>query len=171
MCEFFHGWRRRVGCVLLVVACTLFGMWARSRVVIDRIEIHPNDTSTLSVQFDLDAIAFEHRWNESYDPPRALPPEFFKVTSNRIYGTQPLDILFSYQRGGYVEGSSHGGTMSRGYFRSLEVPYLTSVLILVMLSAYLILWKPRKAASVAKWLGSDPINCAKSDPANATPRS
>src|SRR5882757_1087048 len=33
MREFFHGWRRKAGCVTLVMACMLMIGWMRSRVV------------------------------------------------------------------------------------------------------------------------------------------
>ena len=35
MREFFSGWRRKAGCVLLAMAAVLFGMWIRSQVVFD----------------------------------------------------------------------------------------------------------------------------------------
>ena len=35
MREFFHGWRRKVGCITLLMVCGLTGMWARSRVFQD----------------------------------------------------------------------------------------------------------------------------------------
>jgi hypothetical protein len=37
MREFFRGWRRKVGIVLLGLVCAVFGMWMRSRVVYDAI--------------------------------------------------------------------------------------------------------------------------------------
>ena len=35
MGECFHGWRRKMGCVTLVVACFLFGIWMRSQFITD----------------------------------------------------------------------------------------------------------------------------------------
>ena len=37
MVEFFRGWRRKVGCVTLVVACLLTAAWFRSRSEMDRL--------------------------------------------------------------------------------------------------------------------------------------
>jgi hypothetical protein len=35
MREFFHGWRRKAGCVTLVIACLLMGGWLRSLACLD----------------------------------------------------------------------------------------------------------------------------------------
>lgn len=37
MREFFRGWRRKMGCVTLVMACALMGLWLRSGVIDDLI--------------------------------------------------------------------------------------------------------------------------------------
>ena len=37
MREFFRGWRRKVGCITLVMACAFVGGGIRSGVVFDRI--------------------------------------------------------------------------------------------------------------------------------------
>ena len=42
MREFFRGWRRKVGCVTLSLACMAMGAWIRSLVVKDEISVRKN---------------------------------------------------------------------------------------------------------------------------------
>ena len=37
MRDFFHGWRRKAGCIALLISLTLMGAWIRSRVVVDTL--------------------------------------------------------------------------------------------------------------------------------------
>ena len=39
MREFFHGWRRKMGCVALVMACLISSVWARSHHIADEIRV------------------------------------------------------------------------------------------------------------------------------------
>ena len=38
MREFFKGWRRKMGCVTLLMVCALMGAWARSYSVFDSMQ-------------------------------------------------------------------------------------------------------------------------------------
>ena len=55
MREFFRSWRRKAGCVALLFAFALFGLWMRSRVVLDvvRFEADNRQQSILSLNGDL----------------------------------------------------------------------------------------------------------------------
>lgn len=151
MHTFFHGWRRKAGVLSLVIALATAGMWARSRVIVDTFEIRPNDTSVFAVQFHLRAFEVEHRWRELHTEDLFLSnrTQGFHWISNRIYGSEPQQILPSYRRGRYVAGNSHLRGTSEGEMATLTVPYSTSVLSLTLLSAYLILWKSRKKSAHA----------------------
>lgn len=43
MCDFFTGWRRKAGCVTLIVACAVSSMWIRSRSIADDIFLTVGD--------------------------------------------------------------------------------------------------------------------------------
>ncbi|HEY4263122.1 MAG TPA: hypothetical protein VGM98_23370 [Schlesneria sp.] len=106
----FHGWRRKAGCVALVVACFLFIAWTRSLIVSD-------------------AILGRSRWI-SLD------------SEGKTY-----DLIVS--RDGAVRNIYRTSQMGGG-FRDEEVfavSYAIVILPLTLLSAYLILWKPRKRLS------------------------
>ncbi len=61
MREFFRGWRRKVGCVTLVMACGLMGLWIRSGLMA-----------------------------EEFETPIPLGPRFVSRDSNLEYWTLPL---------------------------------------------------------------------------------
>lgn len=42
MREFFKGWKRKLGCVTLVIACVFASVWLRSMTVADHIDIQHN---------------------------------------------------------------------------------------------------------------------------------
>src|SRR5258708_4117292 len=43
MHTFFHGWRRKAGCVALVMACVFTGIWIRSYRIVDTFSFHPDN--------------------------------------------------------------------------------------------------------------------------------
>ena len=153
MREFFYGWRRKVGCGLLVMACLGVGAWIRSRFVTDTFEIRPNNTSVFSAEFDVQAIKFECRWDEIHAPP-VLPLSYrvFEWKSNRITRVVREEILLpALDRGRYfsqtatIEDGGYMSESSSGELFALTVPYWLSVLLPTLLSACLILWKPRQS--------------------------
>ena len=146
MREFFRGWRRKLGYVALVMAICMLGAWARSRTIIDTIEIRPNPTSVFSARFALESMTFELSWEEIHTGDRLLeiPKAVFNWASCEIHGSPPQDLLPAYRRARYFAAASHSLGTSTGAVATLSMPYATSVLSMSWLSAYLILWKPRQ---------------------------
>jgi hypothetical protein len=129
MREFFQGWRRKAGTVTLVLALAVAGIWMRSRIVCDTLQFkfrgrlhdivsYSNQTSGVSWKYEL---------------------EFPEVMD---WGSVPLKE---------VDVDDIEGTLAnyREAYRDLgfsewHIPYWSLVLPLTLLSAYLILGKPRK---------------------------
>ncbi len=161
MREFFRGWRRKVGCLTLVMACLVTGMWMRSLVYGDFVVVnrgvHSNDF--------LSSFQSGIKWIRSSEPPL---PEFFGVnsiwlenppvvsprylfsTTDRFDTDETLMPVFG---GSVIEWQSHWngvgfhfgtGLVSRRQFTVLLIPYWFVTMLVTLLSAYLILWKPRK---------------------------
>jgi hypothetical protein len=99
MREFFKGWRRKAGCVTLVLAGAILIVWMRSQLITDTHMVR-------------------HAYRKHY-----------VVTSKS--GCLEISSNF-YVDGGAIE------------VWSKSVKYLAVALPLALLSAYLILWKPRK---------------------------
>ena len=122
MREFFKGWRRKVGCVTLVVACVVAIAWGRSVRVRDTVEFGFNGSS--HYVFISDGRIEWSRWwyRDGRQPNKTLTwisgPEFI-----------PPWMLIPER----VPPAS-----------TWAIPYWSLVIPLTLLSAYLLLWKTRK---------------------------
>ena len=112
MSGFFHGWRQMAGCVLLLMAIALMGMWMRSRI-------------------NVQGIWFGVRgWRLS-------------ITSHAgiSWGQTPTDFPVGWW--GYVHPSS--AILTNSFFIITgDMFFAALVLPLTLVSAYMILRKPRK---------------------------
>ena len=126
MKEFLHGWRRKAGVATLVMACAFGGMWVRSYAVYDFIQF---------IAFDrLNRITLCHGkigWTV-WDDATGMQPFVWEGVRAVDREPQAHDIYHS---------RVHDG--DRGYLAS----YWQATIPLTFLSAYLILWKPRKRSS------------------------
>jgi hypothetical protein len=128
MHTFFYGWRRKVGCVTLVSACVLSGIWYRGTVIGDRFAIN----GYVGVS-QLGVVSF------GYQPDLAalrLPPEV---------NSEPLHVKrsFTLPNGNEVTTEGH-----RWHHIGPQIPLWPIVLPLTVISVYLILWKTRKADGI-----------------------
>ena len=65
MGDFFHGWRRKTGCVTLVAALMLLGGWLKSLRSFDEINCPLGNDYTLAMTSWKDALAIRISWAES----------------------------------------------------------------------------------------------------------
>lgn len=114
MHTFFHGWRRKAGVVSLGVALAVFGMWVRSCIVDDLVDIR-------IAHIGLQLVSRDERLSWS----------FHKSSRQLAWATfSPRAPL-------------------RPEHQVSETHYLALIVPPMVLSAYLILWKPRKQPSHA----------------------
>lgn len=124
MREFFIGWRRKVGCITLVLALAMTGMWLRSMTVFDAVNI-----SRWEQQCQIASargMIFSAVWHETNPLNRRNDwgqLDLSKMDDPKIAIQLAIDSWASYD---------------------WHIPYWSIVLLLTLLSAYLILWKPRK---------------------------
>lgn len=123
---FFHGWRRKVGCVTLVMSLAVMGLWMRSRIVCDLFGIPIGERQT--VLWSLDGKAYWFGCN-------ADGGDWFGLTSRQL-NQKVLDGV-NRQRAELAQQPAME-------YKEWSVPYLPVAIGLTLLSAYLILWKPRK---------------------------
>src|SRR5437016_951517 len=120
MREFFRSWRRKVGVVALVMACVLAASWIRSLAASDTVWIRIGDRYQVLHHCD-GGITLD-----SYEIPSAFR-EVFPSFARHSQGFGP-----DYEQPlAYVDS---GGWM---------VPYSLLAIPMTLLSACLILWKPR----------------------------
>jgi hypothetical protein len=129
MQAFFRGWRRKGGCVALVMALSVVGIWCRSTVIDDRIIFAIAGRRFTLCSWDGRIFSssltgpewFDWRWTTSVND-----REHFRQQETRFF--EQLASLPIWENGRLA----------------LTFHYWILVLPLTLLSAYLILWKPRK---------------------------
>jgi hypothetical protein len=161
MKEIFDGWRRKVGVCTLLIACVLSGLWMRSRVLHDSFYTNGNESSFQIVSVDR-KLAF------SLVTPRYASRPLINWETGRGHDSV---IGFEYDEDGRpsaydptIGDSSIGLGKKQIYYRMVflgfqisdhrdyygtrikacMIPYWSIVLPLTFLSAYLLLWKPRR---------------------------
>ncbi|MDB5343195.1 MAG: hypothetical protein JWP89_1572 [Schlesneria sp.] len=146
MWSFFHGWQRKVGVVTLVMALAVTGMWARSFMILDQVRLYRKDVFRVLVttpgsfgwidHTDLSASSFK-------PPPPSWSWGYLHVGDTH---PDPATHLITWQI--HVLGFGVG----KGVFNNTDVvliPYWPFAIPLTLLSAHLILWKPRKRETSA----------------------
>ena len=125
MREFFHGWRRKAGCVTLVVALLLMAGWLRSRNISDRIVIrrYGHVTEYLVSQQSGFGWSKEIYWN--------------------LIGAEMLTEVPYREWLGFRYGMKLLPDNLVAKVNVRIIPYWSLTIPLTLLSAYLLLWKPR----------------------------
>jgi hypothetical protein len=141
MRELFRGWRRKLGCVTLVMALMLMVGWIRSRVVHEGLGLQINEDTTYSLvsrDDTLHLLRFVAAEQEAGQ-------QFFQWVSqprpaNASYITDRPDTTWRWQAGGFGLSDL---ALSEGDFTVLTAPYWFPTGILTILSVWLLLSKPR----------------------------
>jgi hypothetical protein len=165
MHTYFHGWRRKAGCVTLVMACVVTIAWGRSLFIMDDFVFTPAsetsshliasaggllrwDHTTSKHPFFVEALVWDsyplhspdaEKWLARYWDPDAAPE------------VGAVDIKWKWEWYGLRLGSGYQNYLFDGDavpadFAAIVIPYWCIAIPLTLLSAYLILWKPRKRA-------------------------
>ncbi len=121
MREIFHGWRRKAGVATLVMACAVMGMWVRSLYCRDVFYVGSTWGS-----FHLRSTDGGFKTEGGFNKLDRLDPQIGWIFEWETYGFRPLTYVF-----GDYNTVDYGG---------IAIP-------LTLLSAYLILWKPRQQDS------------------------
>jgi hypothetical protein len=108
MREFFKGWRRKAGCVALVMAVALAGIWVRGLVAPKSVKIQ---------------VGHRIHWLTTIDG------RLIWESADKVHGMGLLE-----------EESSLTALPNK---RRRIINLRTTILPMTLLSAYLILWKPR----------------------------
>ena len=123
MREFFKGWRRKAGCVALAMACLVMGMWIRSTVVADigYLDTAGERRMAVSLYGHLRLYLFRDQVVDPYYTGPRFWADSVKRSDPAIYGLVGI-----------------------GEDKIADAPYWSATIPLTFLSAYLLLWKPRK---------------------------
>lgn len=160
MREFFKGWRRKLGCGLLMMACALMVMWLRSRSLSEDAFLPFGQQATLQLisrNSTLTVRKFVSRFRAATakaGPDRILllgvyPPTqrstghvaFSADETNRLQLGTPYAWTFKICGIGLATFQDNDLPVRVAIY---TIPYWSMVLPLTFLSAWLILWKPKK---------------------------
>ena len=143
MKEFFRGWRRRAGCITLMMALTIVALWMRGQFVSDLVVIPSN---TRGLTFGTGFFGFGVEFTEVEVTPRAfswrtLPkPTFAQITEGDRYNA----AVFGPNR--YWKWAFSGLQVVKVEdTRRIGMSHWMLIVPLTLISAYLILWKRRQA--------------------------
>lgn len=162
MREFFRGWRRKLGCVALVIACALCTMWLRSVHTADGMVVAFGPTfyearserggvelmihevfSVHPEQFGLDQSRV---YSQKLVPIVVREDGYYEVVEetgyNWCHNHQPLFGGFIFSCHELDDGFSEGRIESK----VIGFPYWFVTIPMTLLSAYLVLCKSRKTA-------------------------
>lgn len=131
MHTFFHGWRRKAGLVSLVIACVLMGIWVRSRVVCDAVEVSRGGRGHFIASMQSGVV-----WCARDSDAQADWRIGSRSLADARVGDMPLAKI--------VEQLLNADHNQQVNLTVWTIPYWLLTIPTVVLSAYLILWKPRK---------------------------
>ena len=171
MGEFFKGWRRKIGCVALVMALVFMGGWVRSTVVQDEVRISLgylplffnscNGTLTWWQLHQLDAVpaySFALEWRCTTET-RGRTFSFSKyVTPQQGKTENPTGV--------FVERAKWGPMLI-----NWTADYWSFTIPLTVLSAYLLIWPGKQATSGKSPQSSDDHSSTCSNSVGTTPSS
>lgn len=130
---FFHGWRRKIGVMTLVIACAFAGLWARSYYFSDTMFLSATDVGHM-----LESTNGSILWT-------SIPAPFEKTVSFSKQTAAPERLEDYY--GVKWQFLWMGFGVGQLRFRILDsvwcIPHWSIVIPLTLLSAYLMLSRPR----------------------------
>ena len=148
MREFFHGWRRKVGCVTLVMACAFMAGWVGSVQNYYVIECYPGESTMIRLNSwdgNLSCVHFIFSRAEKFTiwPPFNASTEVVESFGNEY----SFDNQFTKTR--WVWRIGHTGIAASFDKESDSItaavtPYWSITIPLTLLSAYLILWPGKR---------------------------
>jgi hypothetical protein len=135
MYTYFHGWRRKAGLVTPVMACATMGAWFRSFVLCDAIVVRSGTRWVDAIVADAGHLMWADICDVAPDPLiqwKQFPMAMFRDQESIEWHK----LGFSFAIGEFRSPKTAAG-------RIWSAPYYALVSPLTLLSAYLLLRKPR----------------------------
>jgi hypothetical protein len=155
MLTFFHGWRRKIGCVTLVMALALMVVWMRGQVRFDFLELNLSH-ATYRICTLGGSVRFLRQTPS--DGGQLLAWRSGDLTEIFGYGTDENGKPEHYDewedaevewRRDFLGIHAGAGQYSSRRVVCCVLPYWSLVLPVTLLSGYLIVFKPRKPAHIS----------------------
>ena len=148
MQEFFHGWRPKVGCVTLAIACVFLTGWVRSLTELDII-VRLNPHTTFVVLSANGTLSWETMWPITTPRPSRWMFRHQADSTNETFDV-PLGFLglgFDFRDQSMIQ-TMPGSAPSILQSKTWQAPYWSLVIPLTAISVWLLLSKSRQSAAV-----------------------
>lgn len=144
MREFFHGWRRKIGCVTLVMALVFVVGWIRNLVVMDVLLV-PSGSHSMEHCVSVDHVFVWGRVRKAAAN-AVIPYPDFATDAPRSLDSflEGANLRCNWRWCGFAAGELNVSSADRFNHTMWIIPYWSLVIPLTALSGYLILSKPRK---------------------------
>ena len=144
MSDFFKGWRRKIGCVTLVMALVAMAGWVRSllRQDIVSINVFPQQ---IAVESNLGTLHLFRYENFVIWVQRGMPPITRFQWENLDVSDAKSVVADRIASAASMSLSNYGWDAVSPSVMKCVVPYWSIVLPLTALAAYFLLSKPRKS--------------------------
>ncbi len=151
MREVFRGWQRKLGSVTLVISLALMGLWIRSRSTLDEYHLWKQQQTSVIVASEKACLVLGRLWNAS--PSVILGPYIEMdreriISGGRIVHAADLEIESRRGYGGFELVKRYQQpplSLKNIRLDLLIIPYWCVVWPLTLLSAWLLLSKPRQS--------------------------
>lgn len=147
MREFIRGWRRKAGCVTLVMACVVMVAWVRSRIIIDTLK----PTTRCFISSERGSIVCDCIDSHPQSSPvpgvwrsKSISEGYETVFDHARHANPKWRWDFRWGYHGFFAGAGTSSPPFSIRHRILACPHWAVVLPLTLLSAYLIIRNPRK---------------------------
>ena len=140
MWTYFLGWRRKAGCVTLVMACVVMGIWMRSYLTCDQISFRTSEVTTDTVS-SLEGFLTWSRLRHQRSKRQYHLNRWQSIPSQVVKELFPPTVAVEWRwyGFGFTKHLNGDDSISEGCL----IPYWSVTIPLTMLSAYLLLSKPR----------------------------
>ncbi len=151
MGEFFHGWRRKLGCVTLVMACVFMGGWVRSQFTFDDLEV-PFGNAACGVTsmgggldfYRLTTLDQTSAWSSTtYSSGTEVTVDADGTPMETTPWSAQHQIEWRRDWAGFHFGVSREGNRRD---EDCMIPYWSIVIPLTLISYWLLLPKPRRSS-------------------------
>ena len=138
MGEFLHGWRRKAGCVTLVMACSFMTLCIRSTIVHDVFTLPITKLTTIYMLSEKRTFCFgiSQRGSLRSIGWKSSPSGTSNFSTSFGYFTWYQSLLGVGLAGNY--------SWPRSFDREIDVPHFYVIIPLTAISAYLLLSNPRR---------------------------
>lgn len=164
MPTYFKPLRRKIGVATLVLACAFACWWVRSLSTVDDLELAITRTQHLIAVSESGRFTCSRRWYSGKNSPPVFWNERSRWSSVAVNPVEfsplilkPIDPLTAANKSewfgfvvarGELSFLTEGDANNRMQSRSLSFPYCFAVIPLTLLSAWLLLSKPRESKTI-----------------------